>query len=85
MSNEFERMLQGRKGGRGGNDHQFEEKDSKKLCVPEKMCDDDDNGYTIWQFFAGLLMGMLSVAVFLQYWFYKKQITQIRSIEHIDI
>ena len=50
VSNEFERMLQGRKGGRGGrNDgNDFDESDSKKICVAEKHCDDDDVGYTIW-------------------------------------
>lgn len=54
MSNEFERMLQGRNGGRGGNrgdnynNHDFDEQDSKRVCVPEKHCDDDDTGYTIW-------------------------------------
>lgn len=50
MSNEFERMLQGRgqgrgQGGRGDDDMRG---DAKKVCVPEKHCDDDDVGYTVW-------------------------------------
>jgi len=49
------------------------------VCVKEKACDDDDDGYTIWQFFAGLIMGGLFISVALQGWFFRKEVEQAKT------
>ena len=61
--------------------HDWDTDIGSKICVAEKRCDDDDSdeGYTIWQFFAGLIMGGLCIAVIIQGWFFRKEVETAKS------
>ena len=58
---------------------EYNDRFGNKICVAERRCDDDDDGYTIWQFFAGLIMGGLCIAVTLQGWFYRKEVSNAQT------
>lgn len=55
--------------------NQQDERFGGKVCVQETRCDDDisDTLYTVWNFFAGLLIGSLCICIFLQYRFFRMQ------------
>lgn len=55
-----------------------EEEDERfegKVCTDEDRCDDDDDDtlYSVWNFFAGILIGGLCICVCLQYKYFQWQ------------
>ena len=69
------RLLQ--KGGRGGRGERggSQEKRGMTMCQKEYHCDmdrDEKMGMTIWNFFSGLIIGVLMIIAAFQCWYYKR-------------
>ena len=70
------RLLQrGGKGGRGQS-----QKGGMTICMKESHCDMDKDevvGMKIWNFFSGLIIGVLMIIAAFQCWYYKRQLKQV--------
>ena len=70
------RLLQ--RGGRGGRGS--DRKGGQTMCMKESHCDMDKDemmGMTIWNFFSGLIIGVLMIIAAFQCWYYKRQLKQV--------
>ena len=55
---------------------------SDKICTSQRRCqddDDDDVGYTIWNFILGILIGMMCITVCIQRICYKKEMKEYEA------